>query len=267
MTTSTANSGGQRALFAPAKSFPNRLQASRTNQVFKRTADVVVSVLVILLVLSWLVPLLAAAIQLDSPGPVFFRQLRSGRRRRLFLCYKFRTMYHSPENSRFVQATGNDPRVTKFGHFLRKTSLDELPQFFNVLEGTMSIVGPRPHVPDLDAQFGPVITDYFERNTVKPGVTGLAQIKGCRGETRTVDDMADRVQLDLTYARQWSLWLDCKIVLWTAQDVFRHLIQSLRKPHADAPLRMKRLKMLPWYNRVFTRRDNDVDSDNNRWAS
>ncbi len=267
MNPTTANPGGTRALFAPAKSFPNRLETSRVNQFAKRFADLIVSILVLLFVLSWLVPLLGLAIKLDSPGPVFFRQLRSGRRRKPFACYKFRTMHHTPQSQVFVQATDNDARVTRLGSFLRRASLDEFPQFFNVLLGTMSIVGPRPHPIELDAHFCDVVPNYFERNNVKPGVTGLAQIKGCRGETRTPDDMSERVRLDLAYTRQWSLWLDGKIVLWTAQDVLVHVRKSLQKPHADAPLRMKRLKMLPWYNRVFTRSDENQDSDNNRWAS
>lgn len=266
MTPTTAPTGSRYASFAPTRTHPNRLNESRTNQVTKRAADLLVSLLVIALVLSWLVPLLALLIKLDSPGPVFFRQLRSGRGRKLFLCYKFRTMKHAP-GQRFVQATGDDPRVTRLGKFLRQTSLDELPQFFNVVEGTMSVVGPRPHVPELDERFGYVVADYFERNDVKPGVTGLAQIKGFRGETRTADDMADRIHLDRVYARQWSHWLDFKIVVWTASDVVVHLKNNLRRPHPDSlTTRSKTLRYFPWYSRVYDNAPRKPN-DENRWAS
>lgn len=265
MTPTTATGGERTALFAPSKSYPNRLKDSHFHRATKRFADLTVAVLVIALVLIWMIPLIGLLIKLDSPGPVFFRQLRSGRGRKLFLCYKFRTMKHAPEQT-FVQATGNDPRVTRFGDFLRRTSLDELPQFFNVLEGTMSVVGPRPHVPELDARFGKVVPDYFERNDMKPGVTGLAQIRGCRGETRTADDMADRIHLDRVYARRWSHWLDFKIVVWTAHDVVLHLKRSLHRPHPKSVV-TPALKAMPWYNRASTRQRVEADADDNRWAS
>lgn len=264
MIPTTAKTGGPSALFAPPPTYPNRLKDSFVNRLVKRVADLTVALLIVACVLLWLVPLLALLIKLDSPGPVFFRQRRSGRGRKLFVCYKFRTMKHAP-GDRFVQATGDDPRVTRLGRFLRNTSLDELPQFFNVIEGTMSIVGPRPHVPDLDERFGGVVPGYFERNDVKPGVTGLAQIRGCRGETRTADDMAERIHLDRVYARRWTLWLDFKIVVWTAQDVLIHLSNNLHRTRTAAVLRVPALRALPWYGRTSARPEDE--SDDKRLAS
>jgi len=266
MIPTTAKTGGQSAPFASSRTSPNRLNDSLVNRFAKRFADLSVAALIVAFVLVWLVPLLALMIKFDSPGPVFFRQRRSGRGRKLFVCYKFRTMKYAP-GERFVQATGDDPRVTRLGRFLRNTSLDELPQFFNVIEGTMSIVGPRPHVPDLDERFGSVVPGYFERNDVKPGVTGLAQIRGCRGETRTIDDMADRIHLDRVYARRWSLWLDFKIVVWTAQDVLMHVTNNLRRPKTGSVLKVTALRVLPWYGRTATPSEAEADADNNRLAS
>lgn len=264
MISSTAKTGEQPALFASPRTYPNRLKDSPVNRFAKRFADLIVAVLVVAFVLIWLVPLIAFLIKLDSPGPVFFRQRRSGRGQKLFVCYKFRTMKHAP-GDRFVQATGDDPRITRLGKFLRNTSLDELPQFFNVIEGSMSVVGPRPHVPDLDERFGGVVPGYFERNEVKPGVTGLAQIRGCRGETRTADDMAERIHLDRVYARRWSLWLDFKIVVWTAQDVLMHLTNNLRRTRTAAVRMVPALRVLPWYGR--TPRQSEDEADDNRLAS
>lgn len=265
MLPTTAKPGGQHALFAPARAYPNRLKDSRFNRLAKRFADLTIAVLVVAFVLVWMVPLVGLLIKLDSPGPVIYRQRRSGRGRKPFVCYKFRTMRHTPESQVFVQATENDDRVTRLGNFLRRSSLDEFPQFFNVLWGNMSVVGPRPHPLALDDRFCDVITDYYERNEVKPGVTGLAQVKGCRGETRTADDMANRVRLDIAYGRRWSPWLDFKIVVWTAQDVVQHLRKSLRRPHPDSALKRPALKAMPWYNRTSSAEG--ANADDNRWAS
>lgn len=227
---------GEQTRYPLTRHFPNRLESSWFSLFAKRLADLFLSSLALVLVLSWLVPLIALLIRLDSPGPVFFRQKRSGRGRKPFVCYKFRTMYHTSMAMPFVQARGNDPRVTPLGDFLRRSSLDEFPQFFNVLLGSMSLVGPRPHVPDLDARFGATVSNYFERNTVKPGITGLAQVKGCRGETSTEDHMSDRIALDVQYTRHWSPWLDSKIIYWTALDVLVHLKAGLMpRPTPSSP--------------------------------
>ncbi len=222
------------ASFSPTRHFPNRLESSWFSLLVKRLADIVLSATVLVLVLSWLVPLVGLLIRLDSPGPLFFRQKRSGRGRKTFVCYKFRTMYHTPTGAPFVQASGNDPRVTPIGDFLRRSSLDEFPQFFNVLLGSMSLVGPRPHPLELDAHFAPSVPHYYERNSVKPGITGLAQTKGCRGETPTEGHMSERVNLDLHYIRHWTPWLDVKIVAWTAYDVVVHLL-NYAMPRRMAP--------------------------------
>jgi putative colanic acid biosynthesis UDP-glucose lipid carrier transferase len=168
-------------------------------------------------------PLLAAiaiAIKVDSPGPVFFRQDRLGLNNRAFRIWKFRTMYHAevPE-ANVRQATVNDPRVTAIGRFLRRTSLDELPQLFNVLGGTMSLVGPRPHALSHNEEYGSQVRHYFARHKVKPGITGWAQVNGLRGETEEVEKMEARVQYDIEYVDNWSLALDFWILLLTVAVV------------------------------------------------
>jgi lipopolysaccharide/colanic/teichoic acid biosynthesis glycosyltransferase len=181
--------------------------------LYKRIFDLGVS----LVALSLIFPLfciIAMAIKLESQGPVFFLQKRSGLSSRPFVIFKFRSMTHAPE--RQDQATKRDSRVTKVGRLLRRSSLDELPQLLNVIKGDMSIVGPRPHPIWLDEKFTDVIEDYPKRRSVKPGITGLAQVNYCRGETTTIDDMARRVSYDIIYARKWSLWLDLKIMLMTS---------------------------------------------------
>jgi len=169
--------------------------------------------------------LIALAIKLDSPGPTLFRQRRIGLHNRDFQMLKFRTMHHchaEPESC--TQATRNDPRLTRLGAFLRRTSLDELPQIFNVLRGEMSLVGPRPHAPGTRAGgrlFEEVVHDYAGRHVMKPGITGLAQVRGLRGETRTEDALVQRVESDFEYIRRWSLGLDLLILLRTAICVLR----------------------------------------------
>ncbi|AKD57059.1 sugar transferase [Spirosoma radiotolerans] len=180
----------------------------------KRLFDVAFSLMVCLFVLSWLIPILGMAIRLNSPGPILFVQLRTGRGGRQFRCFKLRTMVSRPETV-FQQATKNDPRITKLGQVLRKTNLDELPQFLNVLLGDMSVVGPRPHPIPLDAQHWYTLPNYPERYIVKPGITGLAQVRGCRGETDTLQKMEHRVRLDRWYIARQSLGLDLKICWWT----------------------------------------------------
>jgi Undecaprenyl-phosphate glucose phosphotransferase len=170
------------------------------------------------LILLPLLPLLAAiavAIKLDSKGPVLFRQQRYGFDNRPFTCFKFRSMVARPAEAEVRQATRDDPRVTRVGRFLRRTSLDELPQLFNVINGTMSLVGPRPHAVSHHHYYARLVDDYRCRHRMKPGITGWAQINGCRGETATVDMMRKRVVHDLWYIDHWSLWLDLKILART----------------------------------------------------
>jgi Undecaprenyl-phosphate glucose phosphotransferase len=184
------------------------------NQITKRTFDIVFSLLILTLVASWLFPLIALFIKLDSRGPVFFKQKRSGKNNYDFWCWKFRTMYVNPE-SHLKQARRNDARITRVGSFLRKTSLDELPQFFNVLLGNMSVVGPRPHMLAHTEEYSKLIDKYMIRHHVKPGVTGLAQAKGYRGETLDAQSMKNRVRVDTFYIENWSFLLDMKIIFMT----------------------------------------------------
>ena len=162
---------------------------------------------------------IAGLIKLTSPGPVLFKQYRQGLDGKLFKIYKFRTMHFGAEKQ-FAQAQHGDPRVTRLGHFLRRTSLDELPQFFNVLQGRMSIVGPRPHVPEQNSYYSTVIDDYMQRHRVKPGITGWAQVNGLRGLTDTDDAMRKRVEYDFYYINNWSFLLDIRIVIMTVFNGF-----------------------------------------------
>lgn len=186
-----------------------------TRRLLKQVEDTCLSV-VLLVLLAPLMLLIAAAIKLDSPGPVFFRQDRLGWGGKSFRIWKFRSMYvHQPENGEVRQATRNDPRVTRIGAFLRRTSLDELPQILNVLAGEMSLVGPRPHAIQHDHEYARHISHYFARHNIKPGVTGLAQVRGFRGETREIETMILRVESDIEYINHWSLWLDLSILVRT----------------------------------------------------
>lgn len=188
---------------------------SEPSQIFvKRVLDVTVSLLVIVFVFSWLFPLIALLIKSSSRGPLLFKQLRHGRDNVPFYCYKFRTMRVN-DTADTQQAVKNDPRVTKVGAFLRRSSLDELPQFINVLKGEMSIVGPRPHAVKMNEVFSEEIDNFMFRHAVKPGITGLAQSKGFRGETVDFYDLHSRCKLDLFYIKNWSIMLDLKIIFWT----------------------------------------------------
>lgn len=193
---------------------------SRANQVIKRIFDVLFSLLVFICIFSWLIPVIGVLIKLESKGPVFFKQQRNGKDNRPFLCWKFRTMVVNQESDT-LQATKNDPRVTRIGAILRKTSLDELPQFINVFLGDMSVVGPRPHPIKLNEEFQPQIDRFIQRHAVKPGITGLAQAKGFRGETSLFSDMSGRVRLDRFYVKNWSLVLDFKIIVLTIVSILR----------------------------------------------
>lgn len=171
---------------------------------------------VILLLVSPVLLLTAIAVKLDSPGPVFFRQERAGWNGKIFQIWKFRSMrVHGPEGGVVKQAGKGDPRITKVGALLRRTSLDELPQLLNVLAGDMSLVGPRPHALQHDQEYSQRLADYFARHQIKPGITGLAQVRGFRGETADVSQMAQRVESDIEYINNWSLWLDFTILLRT----------------------------------------------------
>ncbi|WP_439519112.1 undecaprenyl-phosphate glucose phosphotransferase [Hydrogenophaga sp.] len=186
-----------------------------TRLLLKAIEDAVLASLILLLI-SPLLLVIALAIKLDSPGPVFFRQARMGWSGKVFHIWKFRSMFvHQPEAGVVKQAQRNDPRVTRVGAFLRKTSLDELPQVFNVLRGEMSLVGPRPHAVQHDKEYSQGIDTYFARHNIKPGITGLAQVRGLRGETIEIDRMQQRIEADIEYINNWSLWLDLTILLRT----------------------------------------------------
>ncbi len=189
------------------------------NAIHKRIFDVVVSSL-ILLMISPLMILLAIGVKLSSPGPVFFKQRRYGMDGEEILVYKFRSMRTMDNGDKVEQAKRNDARVTPFGAFIRKTSLDELPQMINVLQGKMSIVGPRPHAVAHNEHYRKLIHGYMWRHKVKPGITGLAQVSGFRGETDTIEKMEGRVLHDIIYLKNWSIWLDILIILKTIKLVF-----------------------------------------------
>ncbi|MDD9178987.1 MULTISPECIES: undecaprenyl-phosphate glucose phosphotransferase [Aliivibrio] len=180
----------------------------------KRAQDIVVASAIILLISPVLIGV-AIGVKLSSPGPIIFKQFRYGLDGRRIKVWKFRSMSTMDNGNIVKQATKNDPRITPFGAFIRKTSLDELPQFFNVLQGRMSIVGPRPHAVAHNEEYRTIVERYMLRHKVKPGITGLAQIKGFRGETDTLDKMQKRVEFDLKYIQSWSTWLDVKIIFLT----------------------------------------------------
>ena len=180
-------------------------------RISKRTFDIIFSSLVIITLLSWLTPLLYILIKTESPGPIFFKQKRHGLKRQIFLCYKFRSMTSSMEaNSKM--ATKNDVRITRIGKIIRKTSIDELPQFYNVFMGDMSVVGPRPHMEVHTSDYSISVDKYLVRHLVKPGITGLAQIRGYRGEILKPSDILNRIRLDILYVEKWSLGLDINII-------------------------------------------------------
>jgi putative colanic acid biosynthesis UDP-glucose lipid carrier transferase len=193
----------------------NQPISSGLNGIFKDIFDKVFAI-VALILLAPLFFVIAACIKATSPGPVFFKQPRLGLNGRKFNVYKFRTMVVHQEHGTVTQARKGDPRITSIGGFLRRTSLDELPQFINVLLGDMSVVGPRPHALQHNEIYKDLLEMYMLRHRVKPGITGWAQIHGHRGETDTVDKMAARVQFDLHYIQNWSLWMDMRIIVWTA---------------------------------------------------
>ena len=190
------------------------------NFYIKRVFDVVFSLFVCLFILSWLWPILFILVKLESKGPLLFRQKREGINGVEFVCYKFRSMKMNKQSDR-SHTTKNDARVTKTGAFMRKTSIDELPQFINVLQGYMSIVGPRPHLGSLSIEYQKNVADYLKRHILKPGITGLAQVSGCRGEIMKEADIKNRIRFDIFYIENWSFLLDIKIILKTILNVFK----------------------------------------------
>ena len=189
------------------------------NRLFKRLADILLSA-IFLAPTVLLLPFIAVIIKRQSPGPIFFRQLRTGIDGNDFYCYKFRSMHVNDDADR-LQATEDDPRKFPFGDFMRKTNIDELPQFWNVLIGDMSIVGPRPHMLAHTEQYDRLIDKYMVRHFVKPGITGWAQVTGFRGETRELWQMEGRVERDIWYIQHWSLWLDLRIIWLTFKTIFK----------------------------------------------
>lgn len=190
------------------------------NRFVKRLFDVVFSLLVVIFIFSWLFPILAILIKMGSKGPVLFVQRRSGLNNRPFNCYKFRSMYVNTDANK-KQASRYDERITGIGAWLRRTSLDELPQFFNVLAGSMSVVGPRPHMITHTRQYAELIDRYMIRHFLKPGITGWAQVNGFRGETRNAEAMLNRVEADVWYLENWSFLLDLRIVFLTVLILFK----------------------------------------------
>ncbi len=190
------------------------------NKFLKRSFDVVLSLLIIVGLLSWLTPLLGLLIKLESKGPVFFKQKRNGLDYKEFYCYKFRSMKPNPM-AHIEQIRKGDERVTRVGKIIRKTSIDELPQFINVLKGEMSVVGPRPHMVSHTHMYAERIDKFMVRHFIKPGITGLAQVSGYRGEVEDDNHIINRVKYDIFYLENWSLFLDIKIVFQTIFNALR----------------------------------------------
>ena len=198
----------------------NPLATYLANRLYKRVFDLLFSGLVLVTIFPIMLLTIGLAIKLTSRGPIFYRQWRSGRRNQKFRVWKFRTMYVQRED-RFVQATKDDPRITRIGAFLRRTSLDEFPQFINVFLGHMSVVGPRPHPLPLNDIYAPQIDEYFFRYYITPGITGYAQIHGYRGETQDAEVMRKRIEHDAWYIENWSMLLDLKIIWLTVWNVLK----------------------------------------------
>ena len=190
-----------------------------TKNPFKRVLDIFLSLFVLIFILSWLFPIISILIKFNSKGPIFYLQQRVGLNSEVFKCYKFRTMYVSPAPKGFMPASTEDPRVTSVGKFLRKLNLDEFPQFLNVFMGEMSIVGPRPHAVKFQEEYAKFVPSIYKRQFVKPGITGLAQVNGYRGDH--LDEAINRVRMkrrianDIFYIKKWSILLDFKIIIKT----------------------------------------------------
>ena len=205
--------------------FRQYVDQRKTFFLLKRITDVILSFFIVVFILSWMIPLCALLIKMDATGPVFFVQRRVGRGGRSFKCLKFRTMIINTEANR-VQAQENDLRITRIGAFLRKSNLDEFPQFINVLLGDMSIVGPRPHMHSDCNKFSNLVPEYKFRNMVRPGITGLAQVKGYRGPTKDFDSIFHRYQFDAFYIRNANILLDLRIVRQTAVQTMNSLLSG-----------------------------------------
>lgn len=206
--------------YIPIISIRNISLDTLSNKVIKRIFDLIFSTIVLVGLLSWLIPILAFFIKLESPGFIFFKQKRNGLNYREFNCFKFRSMEIN-EIADLEQVTKNDPRITKIGRFIRKTSIDELPQFFNVFLGDMSVVGPRPHMVSHTEMYAKSVDKFMVRHFIKPGITGLAQINGYRGEVENEKDIVNRVKYDIFYIENWSLFLDLKIIFQTVFNIFK----------------------------------------------
>ena len=197
----------------------------KENKLVKRIFDIIFSLIFFLTIGIFLFPIIAIIIKLTSKGPVFFKQERWGLNNKKITCFKFRSMVKDSSDidgeGKYNQAIKNDPRITFIGRILRKTNLDELPQFWNVLIGNMSVVGPRPHPTPLNVESMHTVDNYMLRHLVLPGISGLAQVNGCRGETKTTEDMQKRVNFDLYYIHRWNFWLDIQIILQTIVNIFR----------------------------------------------
>ncbi len=191
-----------------------------TNRIKKRLFDIVMTFFVVVFILSWLIPVISLLIWLDSKGPVFFVQTRSGKGNKEFKCLKFRSMkINSLANIK--QASKNDQRLTRIGKFLRRTNLDEFPQFLNVIRGNMSIVGPRPHMLKHTDEYSKATDQYMIRHFLKPGITGWAQVNGLRGEINSIGKLKSRVEHDVWYMENWSIWLDLKIIFLTVFNTIK----------------------------------------------
>nr|MBP7473455.1 exopolysaccharide biosynthesis polyprenyl glycosylphosphotransferase [Prevotella sp.] len=199
--------------------YTNHLEplSSITNKLIKRLFDIIVSTIFCICMIP-IIPIIALIIKIQSPGPIFFKQERTGFAGKTFYCYKFRSM-HVNQDADIAQATKNDPRKFAFGNFMRKTNIDELPQFWNVLKGDMSIVGPRPHMLHHTEIYSELIDKYMVRHFCKPGITGWAQVTGFRGETKELWQMEERVERDIWYIEHWTFMLDIKIIYRTIKSV------------------------------------------------
>ena len=199
--------------------YENPLQNS-VNRIIKRLFDIVFA-LIFLIPVALLLPFIFVITKWQSPGPIFFKQLRTGLDGKSFCCYKFRSM-HVNKEADTMQATKDDPRKFPFGNFMRRANIDELPQFWNVLIGDMSVVGPRPHMLTHTEMYAKLIDKYMVRHFVKPGVTGWAQVTGYRGETKELWQMEERIRRDIWYMEHWSFWLDIRIAWMTMKTIFIH---------------------------------------------
>jgi putative colanic acid biosysnthesis UDP-glucose lipid carrier transferase len=204
----------------PVLSLRNEPLEDTGNKIKKRIFDIVFSSLVIIFILSWLVPIIAILIKLSSKGPVFFVQPRSGKSNQPFNCLKFRSLRVN-DDANVKQVTKDDNRITPIGRFLRKSNIDELPQFFNVFMGDMSVVGPRPHMLKHTTDFTNIYKQYMIRHFIKPGLTGWAQVHGFRGEIKDHDFLIKRIEYDIWYMENWSIWLDMKIIIMTIYTTFK----------------------------------------------